>query len=137
MLGKRKIRKYAFELLFGYQFNKEENVNDYYNVAYDNFLCEEDENESVKKLFIGVCENIDAIDEKISQYLNGWKIERLSKATVSILRISTYEMLYLELAPAISINEAVEFAKQYAENGAPSFINGVLNNLAKGIINNA
>lgn len=137
MLGKRKIRKYAFELLFGYQFNKEENVNDYYNVAYDNFLCEEDENESVKKLFIGVCENVNAIDDKISQYLNGWKIERLSKATISILRISAYEMLYLELAPAISINEAVEFAKQYAEDGAPSFINGVLNNLSKGIINNA
>lgn len=137
MLGKRKIRKYAFELLFGYQFNKEENANDYYNVAYDNFICEEDETESVKKLFIGVCDNVDAIDEKIAQYLNGWKIERLSKATVSILRISAYEMLYLDLAPAISINEAVEFAKQYAEDGAPSFINGVLNNLAKGMKNNA
>ncbi|MBQ7411279.1 MAG: transcription antitermination factor NusB, partial [Clostridia bacterium] len=42
-----------------------------------------------------------------------------------------YEMKYKELPPAISINEAVELAKQYAEDGAPSYINGVLNNIAK------
>lgn len=137
MLGKRKIRKNAFELLFGYQFNKDESANNYYNVAYDNFICEDDENESVKKLFLGICDKVDDIDAKISEYLSGWKISRLSKATVTILRISTYEMMYLDLAPAISINEAVEFAKQYAEDGASSFINGVLNNLAKGLKNNA
>lgn len=137
MLGKRKIRKNAFELLFGYQFNKEESAVDYYNTSYDNFICEDDEEESVKSLFLGISDNIEAIDEKISQYLNGWKLERLSKATLTILRISTYEMIFLSLAPAISINEAVEFAKQYAEDGAQSFINGVLNNLSKGINDNA
>ena len=47
------------------------------------------------------------------------------------MRISTYEMKFGGLAPAISINEAVEFAKQYAEDGAASFVNGVLNNIAK------
>ena len=137
MLGKRKVRKNAFELLFGYQFNKEESAVDYYNTSYDNFICEDDEEESVKSLFLGISDNIEAIDEKISQYLNGWKLERLSKATLTILRISTYEMIFLSLAPAISINEAVEFAKQYAEDGAQSFINGVLNNLSKGISDNA
>ncbi len=137
MLGKRKIRKNAFELLFGYQFNKEESAVDYYNTSYDNLICEDDEEESVKSLFLGIIDNIEAIDEKVSQYLNGWKLERLSKATLTILRISTYEMIFLSLAPAISINEAVEFAKQYAEDGAQSFINGVLNNLSKGINDNA
>lgn len=136
MLGKRKTRKNAFELLFGYQFNKEESASDYYIISYDNFVCEDDENESVKSLFLGICDNIKEIDEKISQHLSGWKLERLSKATLTILRISTYEMLYTELAPAISINEAVEFAKQYAEDGAPAFINGVLNNISKGIKDN-
>ncbi len=137
MLGKRKVRKNAFELLFGYEFNKEENALDYYNTAFDNFVCEDDENESVKKLFLGVCENITAIDETIAKYLSGWKLNRLSKATATIMRISTYEMVYADLAPAISINEAVEFAKEYGEDGAASFVNGVLNNLAKELKNNA
>lgn len=131
MLGKRKIRKYAFELLFGYEFNKEENPNDYYINAFDNFVCNDDEFDSVKNLFLGVLEKNNEIDGLISNYLNGWKISRLSKATISILRISVYEMMFASLAPAISINEAVELAKEYAEDGASSFINGVLNKLSK------
>ena len=131
MLGKRKIRKYAFELLFGYEFNKEIPPWDYYNTAYDNFVCEDDEKESVKTLFLGICDKTSEIDETISKFLNKWKITRLSKATISILRLSTYEMKYCDLAPSISINEAVELSKNYAEDGATSFINGVLNNIAK------
>ena len=131
MLGKRKIRKTVFGLIFGYNFNKETDAEQYYNDAYDNFCCEDDEEESVKSTFLGICENVETIDEIISQSIQGWAISRLSKVTLSVLRLSIYEMKYKELPPAISINEAVELAKQYAEDGAPSYINGVLNNIAK------
>lgn len=133
MLGKRKIRKYVFELLFGYEFNKEETPIEYYQKAYDNLSCLDDEEESVKNTFVGICENIDEVDLLISNHLNGWKISRLSKVTLTILRVSAYEMKYLSLPAPISINEAVEFAKQFAEDGAASYINGVLNNLSKSI----
>ena len=134
MLGKRKIRKNVFELLFGYEFNKEESALDYFNRAYDSFNCQDDENESVKTLFINICNNVNDIDELIDKYLQSWKLSRLSKATISILRLSTYEMIYEKLAPAVSINEAVELAKVYCEEKAPGFINGILNNIAKGIV---
>ena len=131
MLGKRKIRKIVFGLIFGYNFNKETDAVQYYNDAYDNLCCEDDEEESVKNTFLGVCENIDTIDSIIAQNLQGWALSRLSKVTLSILRLSVYEMKYKELPPAISINEAVELAKQYAEDGASSYINGVLNNISR------
>ncbi|MBQ8392688.1 MAG: transcription antitermination factor NusB [Clostridia bacterium] len=131
MLGKRKIRKNTFNLLFGYSFSKEETALDYFNTAYDNFCCEDDEEESVKNNFLSVCENVSAIDEIIEKYLQDWKLNRLSKTTIAILRLSVYEMLYVKLPPAISINEAVELAKQYCEEGAPGYINGVLNKIAK------
>lgn len=131
MLGKRKVRKNVFELLFGYEFNKEESFEEYYTRAYDNFVCEDDEEETVKSEFFGVCENINEIDSIIIDNLNGWKITRLSKVTASIIRLSVYEMKYLELPPAISINEAVELSKQFAEDGAQAYINGVLNAIAK------
>ncbi|MBQ8545884.1 MAG: transcription antitermination factor NusB [Clostridia bacterium] len=131
MLGKRKVRKNVFELIFGYQFNKEESALDYYTRAYDNFVCEDDEEESVKNEFIGICENVEDVDAIISANLNDWKISRLSRVTLSILRVSVYEMKYLKLPAPISINEAVEFSKQFAEDGAAPFINGVLNNIAK------
>ena len=133
MLGKRKVRKNVFELVFGYEFNKEESPIEYYTRAYDNFICQDDEEETVKNEFIGICENINSIDEIIEKYLNGWKLSRLSKVTASILRISIYEMKYLELPAPISINEAVEMSKQFAEDGAASFINGVLNNASKAL----
>ena len=133
MLGKRKVRKYAFELVFGYEFNKEETALSYYERAYDNFVCEDDEEESVKAVFLGVCENIEKIDEAIVANLSGWKINRLSKATLSLMRVSVYEMFFAKLPPAISINEAVELAKEYGEDGAPAYINGVLNNIAKSL----
>ena len=137
MLGKRKVRKNVFELIFGYQFNKEESPLDYYNRAYENFVCEDDEEESVKNEFLGICENIEDIDSTISQFLNDWKLSRLSMVTISILRVSVYEMKYLKLPAPISINEAVEFSKQFAEDGASPFINGVLNNIAKKLNENA
>ena len=61
MLGKRKVRKNIFELIFGYEFNKEESALDYYNKAYDNFVCEDDEDESVKKSFLSLCENVEKL----------------------------------------------------------------------------
>ena len=136
MLGKRKVRKFAFELLFGYEFNKEEAPDTYYERAYDNFICEDDELDSVRALFVGVCEKIKDVDKIIEENLTGWKLNRLSKATLSIMRISVYEMTVAGLAPAISINEAVELAKEYSEDGAPSYINGVLNNVAKKLNSN-
>ena len=133
MLGKRKVRKFAFELIFGYEFNKEESPITYYERAYDNFVCEDDEESSVKSLFLGVCEKVNEIDEIISSNLNGWKLSRLSKAILSIMRVSVYEMKYASLAPAISTNEAVELAKEYGEDGSVAYINGVLNTIAKSL----
>ena len=137
MLGKRKVRKYAFELIFGYEFNKEESALSYYNTAYDNFVCEDDEEESVKAVFLGICDNISDIDSVIGSHLNGWKITRLSRTILSLMRVSVYEMMYAKLPPAISITEAVELAKEYGEDGSASYINGVLNNIAKELSQNA
>lgn len=137
MLGKRKVRKYAFELIFGYEFNKEESALSYYNTAYDNFVCEDDEEESVKAVFLGICDNVSDIDSVIGSHLNGWKITRLSRTILSLMRVSVYEMMYAKLPPAISINEAVELAKEYGEDGSASYINGVLNNIAKELSQNA
>ena len=136
MLGKRKIRKNVFELLFGFTFASEQTPEEYFNIAYDNLICEDDEEENVKKTFISVCENIPEIDTYIEKYIKGWKINRLSKATLTIMRLSIYEMKYVQLPRAISINEAVELAKQYCEDGAPGYINGVLNNIAKNELSN-
>jgi len=68
-------------------------------------------------------EEIDAIIEK---NIVGWNFDRLSKLDLSILRIALYEMIYMDTPYKVAINEAVELAKVYSGDKAPSFINGVL-----------
>lgn len=78
----------------------------------------------------GIVENKAKIDEVIMSGLENWDIDRLSKVDLSILRIAVYEILFSEDIPnAVAVNEAVELAKLFSEDKAPSFINGVLGNI--------
>lgn len=78
----------------------------------------------------GVITHIDEIDLLIDGNAKGWKLSRLSRVTLAILRLAVYEMLYTDLFFAVAINEAVELAKKYDHEKAPSFINGILNKIA-------
>ncbi len=85
----------------------------------------------VEGVFFDIGEKISVIDEKIFANTNGWKADRLSRVSLSIMRLCVYEMLYRRDVPySVSINEAVELAKKYDHDKAPKFINGVLNTIA-------
>ena len=71
------------------------------------------------------------IDEKIASAAKGWKLERIGKSDLSILRLGVYEMLYEDIPVGVAINEAVELAKSFGENESSSFINGILGKLAR------
>ena len=81
----------------------------------------------------GVVEKEETIDEKISANLkSGWKISRISKVSLAIMRLAVYEMIYMEDIPvSVSINEAVELSKKYTLQDDTAFINGVLGAIAK------
>ena len=79
----------------------------------------------------GVQKHIDKIDETISEAAIGWTLERMSKVDLSILRNATYEILFdINIPKAVAINEAVELAKIYCDEGSPRFINGCLGRIA-------
>ena len=81
----------------------------------------------VKQALIGVENNKEAIDKVISENLQNWKIDRISKVNLSILRLATYEILYDEQVPRpVVINEALEITRRYSDEKSVSFINGVL-----------
>ncbi|MBM7869207.1 N utilization substance protein B [Clostridium pascui] len=77
-------------------------------------------------------ENEAMLDEKIKKYLKGWKINRISKVELAILRLCTYEILFEEDIPErVSINEAIELTKKYCDDKSKNYINAVLDNIAK------
>ncbi|MBQ6949818.1 MAG: transcription antitermination factor NusB, partial [Firmicutes bacterium] len=72
------------------------------------------------------------IDQKLEEASDRWKVYRLGKVDLAILRVSTAELLYMEDIPAsVSINEAVELAKKYGSDESARFINGVLGKVLK------
>lgn len=81
----------------------------------------------LKGHFLEIYERIPELDEKIGAVSQGWKVNRIGKVEVSILRLALYEMLYDEAVPVkVAINEAVELAKKYGGDSSPQFINGIL-----------
>lgn len=80
----------------------------------------------------GIQTNSEKIQETISSNLaSNWKIERISKISLVLLKLSTYELIYKKIPYKVVINEVVELAKLYGDENAPSFINGVLGNIVK------
>jgi len=74
------------------------------------------------------------LDASISSFLTkGWKINRISKISLAVLRVAVYEILYCDEIPvSVSINEAVELTKKYSVAEDASFVNGLLGSLVKG-----
>ena len=80
-----------------------------------------------EKLAQGVEDHREELDEMISRYIRGWKMERLSKTALTILRLAVCEICFEEDIPAqVSANEAVELAKKYGAAEDAAFVNGVL-----------
>ena len=81
----------------------------------------------IQRAFEGIFNNLDVIDEKIGAHSIGWKLARIPKIPLCIMRIAVYEMIFEEDIPvSVSINEAVELAKIYGADDDHSYVNGVL-----------
>ena len=98
--------------------------------AEDNLFAEEpDETQRayITALVNGVSEHREELDALVSRYAHGWKISRISRTALAVLRVALYEILYMpDIPDAASINEAVELAKGFDEPETVRFINGIL-----------
>ena len=121
-MTRHEMRECIFCLMFQNDFYGTDEFEEQMSNFLANFHFPEDR-EKVERLIALMPD----IDEKISANAKGWKIERIAKAELAILRLAVYEALYEESVPVgVAVNEAVELAKEYGgENGA-AFVNGIL-----------
>ena len=127
----RKIaRENAFLLLFEKGIKPDESSEEIFAMATE--VRELEIDDFVRTLFFGVCGNMTEIDEIINKNLLGWKRERVSAVSIAVLRLATYELLFLEDIPTrVSINEAIEISKKFDDEKSYVFVNGVLNAVAE------
>ena len=128
MITRRKAREFLLELLFESEFRTDENYIEIYAKSAEERLIPEDS--YIKKAYYTICENKDDIDAKIGECAKGWRTERLSKLSRSLLRLGVYEMFHEEKIPyTVTINEVIELTKSYDDPKAKAFVNGVLNGI--------
>ncbi len=128
---RRDDRQLAFSFVFERMF-RDDSVDE----AFDDAIAARDATPSdyVRTVVEGVEKNLTEIDNLIESNLKGWKKNRISKISLTILRIAVFEMVYMkEIPTSVSINEAVELAKNYASEKDSSFVNGVLGAISKSI----
>lgn len=131
-MSRRTARKHIFNLIFQSEFNKEVNSAELmktYSVEYKDYNSVDAE--FIKTEYDGVFANIDNIDDTINKSAKGWSVSRLSKVDLAILRLAVYEILYSDIPDKVSVNEAVELAKEFGEDKSPAFINGVLGSVVR------
>lgn len=130
MLTRREEREQAFILLFEKSFNAETDISELYEIAVENEVVAD--SEFIKKLSSKVVENQEAIDAIIEKNSVKWKMSRISKVALAVMRLAICEMLYFDDIPVgVSINEAVELCKKYASKDDYAFVNGILSAAAK------
>lgn len=125
-MGRRASREIAMKLLYQFELQKEDKEEQMNYIFGENDLTQSDK-DFISDVIKGVAENLVYIDKIIEKYSKGWKINRISKVDLSILRLSIYEISFRDDIPYnVSVNEAVELAKKYSNEEAGAFINGIL-----------
>ena len=128
-MTRRQAREETFILIFEKQFN-DSPLSEILDLAVEVRNITPDD--YIRNTFFGVYSNVADIDKVISDNSFGWRIDRLSKTALAVLRLSIYEILYNEDIPnAVSINEAVEILKKYSTQQEASFVNGILSSVIK------
>ncbi len=128
-MTRREAREEAFILIFEKQFN-EASADEILELAEE--VRDLKPNDYIKSVFFGVYDNLETLDNIISEKAIGWKIGRIAKVSLCILRLAIYEIKNMDDIPvSVSINEAVELAKKYATKEDASFINGILSSVEK------
>ncbi|MBQ8314870.1 MAG: transcription antitermination factor NusB [Lachnospiraceae bacterium] len=148
-MTRRELREHTFLLLFRKDFHEAEEMEEQLTLYFEGIELTDDEQgeparyrflalpegtdaEEVKARFYDICSHRDEIDGVLSEAASGWKLNRIGKVELTLLRMALYEMRYDEQTPEkVAINEAVELAKKYGADASAGFINGVLAKLVE------
>ena len=125
-------REIAMKMLYAASLGGEESMTDILEQSEQADTLADSDKTFLENLVFGVRERQEELDGVISQYAQGWALNRLAKVDLTILRMAIYEILYMpEIPVGATVNEAVELSKRFCEDKSPGFINGILGSVAR------
>lgn len=132
-MNRSAIRELTFKFIYSMEIQKGEVLEKQRDLYIEaNEIDDEDAKKYLKGVSEGIEKNINEILNLIEKNLKeDWKLERINKVNLSILKLAIFELKYTDIPFKVVINEAVELAKKYGEEEAPKFINGILASVVK------
>ena len=134
MMNRSMLREKIFELLFRVEFNPIEDMpeqEELFATTGDTEFSKSDA-DYIREKYEKIAGKLQEIDAEINDKTSGWDTGRMAKVDLTIIRLAVYEIKYDESVPTgVAINEAVELAKKYGQDGSPAFVNGVLAKFAQ------
>ena len=128
-MNRRGIREQVFKLLFRAEFNTPDQMEEQARFFFDSgdFTATPADEKAIIEKTRKIMDTIPELDQMIGSGLKGWRLDRVGKVELAILRLAVYEIYFDDDVPAgAAINEAVELAKKFGQDNAGPFVNGVL-----------
>ena len=127
-MNRTAIREKAFKLIYSLEIQKYNSLQEQIDLYFESEnIVDLEAKEYIQDAVLGIEENKKEIVELIEKNLKSeWKIERISKIDLAILKLAIYEIKYKDIPFKVVINEAVELAKKYGEDTSKNFVNGIL-----------
>jgi len=125
MTLRRKARELALQLLYQWELRgiPPEQVEEAF---WPGAKAAQTTREFAHRLFTGAVAAVKQIDALIETHATNWRLDRMSAIDRNILRLATFELRFATAPPKVVLDEAVELAKKFSDDAAPSFVNGVL-----------
>ena len=122
------LREQIFQLLFRVEFNTPEEMSEQeelFTTTSDTEFSKADA-DYIRDKYEKIALKLPEIDAAINEKTEGWNTDRMAKVELTIIRLAVYEIKFDESVPTgVAINEAVELAKKFGQDGSPAFVNGV------------
>jgi transcription antitermination protein NusB len=125
--ARSKARKRALDLIYASEMRNRSAVE-----ALEEHTSSGPVNEYTLSLVHGVTEHRARLDEVIASYAQGWSLERMPAVDRNVLRMATFEVLYVDDVPdAVAVSEALNLVRELSTDESPAFVNGVLGNIVR------
>jgi len=123
-------RESVIGLLYAYDLGNIE-ISKFVDELLEDKKIRNKQKEFALNLFNGTINNLNIIDKQIKAFITQGDLEDIGSVEKSILRLAIYEILFESLPKAVIINEAIELSKRLASDGAPKFVNAILDQIKK------
>lgn len=132
-MTRRELREHLFKMVFQKEFYGQEELDEQGRLYLtEEGMPEEKEQAELVERCAQVMEHLPEIDALIEQASTGWKLSRMNKVDLSLLRVAVFEMRWDDRVPEkVAVNEAVELAKKFGGDDSSAFVNAVLAKLIR------